>query len=266
MAPARTIGVLGGMGPAATVLLMQRIIASVVAEDDRDHIPLIVDNNTQVPSRVDALVHGTGEDPGPVLALMARRLQQAGAEALAMPCNTAHHYAPLIRLSVDIPLLDMVALSVQAAAARATAGARIGILGSPALRRIGLFDAALAARGLDPVYPTDEPLLLEVMRRVKSVGPSRGAARMLDGVTRNLLAQGADLCLVACTEFSTLVQDMNRQLPLIDTLDVLVDAIHDFAFSEPRPDRSRSGGADASGSVSRSGQSRVDPIAMDKAS
>ncbi len=63
------------------------------AQDDADHIPLIVDQNPQVPSRISHLIEGTGDDPGPVLADMARRLVAGGAEALAMPCNTAHHYA-----------------------------------------------------------------------------------------------------------------------------------------------------------------------------
>ncbi len=87
----RTVGILGGMGPEATVLLMQKVIAAVPARDDSDHVPLIVDQNSQVPSRIRRLIEGVGEDPAPVLAAMARRLEAAGAEALAMPCNTAHH-------------------------------------------------------------------------------------------------------------------------------------------------------------------------------
>ena len=90
----RTVGILGGMGPEATVLLMQQVIAAVPARDDADHVPLIVDQNRQVPSRIRRLIEGTGEDPRPVLAAMARRLQGRGPQALAMPCNTAHAYAP----------------------------------------------------------------------------------------------------------------------------------------------------------------------------
>ena len=89
----RTVGILGGMGPEATILLMQRVLAAVPAQDDGDHIPLIVHQNPQVPSRIRRLIEGAGEDPAPVLIRMARDLQAAGAEALAMPCNTAHAYA-----------------------------------------------------------------------------------------------------------------------------------------------------------------------------
>jgi len=235
MVAPRTVGIIGGMGPAATVLLMQRVIASVDGDDDRDHVPLIVDNNTQVPSRLDALLLGTGDDPWPVLAHMARRLRQAGAEALAMPCNTAHHYASQIATATDIPLLDMVALSATAARRRAGPDADIGIIGSPALRRIAVCDAALAAAGLRPIYPTDEPALLAAIRTIKAGGPDPAAAAAIEVAARDLLDRGAALCLIACTEFSLLTDALDEGLPLIDTLDVLVGAIHDFAFSaKPR--------------------------------
>ncbi|HAC49643.1 MAG TPA: aspartate racemase, partial [Sulfitobacter sp.] len=90
------VGVLGGMGPEATILLQQRVLGTVNAQDDADHLPLLIDMNPQVPSRIAHLIEGTGEDPAPVLAAMAQRLERAGATALAMPCNTAHHYAPAI--------------------------------------------------------------------------------------------------------------------------------------------------------------------------
>ena len=127
----RRVGILGGMGPEATILVMQKVLAAVKARDDADHIPLIVDQNPQVPSRIRHLIEGTGEDPGPVLADMARRLVAGGVQALAMPCNTAHHYAPAIRSAVAVPFLDMVEASVAHAATRARPGAQIGVLASP---------------------------------------------------------------------------------------------------------------------------------------
>ena len=92
-APRRT-GILGGTGPEATVLRMARLITATPAQDDADRIPLIVDTNTRVPSRVAALTEGGGTDPAPVLAAMAKRAEEAGAGALATPCDAAHHHAP----------------------------------------------------------------------------------------------------------------------------------------------------------------------------
>lgn len=225
----RCIGILGGMGPEATVLLMQRVMAAVSAHDDADHIPLLVDQNPQVPSRIRRLIECTGDDPGPVLAKMARRLEAAGAKALAMPCNTAHHYAPEIRAASALPFLDMIALSADHAAELAGKGGRIGILASPAVRRIGLFDAALQARGLEAVYPEDEAALLDVIRRIKASGPNDDAAATLRAASAGLLGHGAAVQMIACTEFSLVATATVPGVRAFDTLDRLTAAI--VAFS-----------------------------------
>ena len=85
------------MGPEATNLLQQRGLATVDAQDDADHLLLLIDMNPQVPSRIAHLIDGAGEDPTATLATMAQRLERAGATALAMASNTPHRYAPAIR-------------------------------------------------------------------------------------------------------------------------------------------------------------------------
>lgn len=237
----RRIGILGGMGPEATVLLMQKVIAATPARDDADHIPLIVDQNPQVPSRIRRLIEGTGEDPGPVLAGMAQRLQAIGAAALAMPCNTAHHYAPVIRAAVQIPFLDMVALSVDHAAQLAGPGAALGILASPAVRRVGLFDAPCAARGLTPIYPQDEDALLAAIRQIKAEGPVPAARAALAAAADDLAARGAAVQMIACTEFSLIADSISPGITCFDTLDRLVGAIIGFATAG-RADQDKAAG------------------------
>lgn len=238
MTALRRVGILGGMGPEATVLLMSRVIAATPAKDDADHIPLIVDQNPQVPSRIARLIEGTGADPAPVLAAMARRLEVAGAEALAMPCNTAHHYAPAIRAAASVPLLDMVALSAEAAA-QAGRGGRVGILASPAVQRIGLLDAALARHGAAAVYPADQPALLDAIRAIKREGRTPAARAALAAAARGLAREGAAIQLVACTEFSLIADAAGEEAEVIDTLDVLTAEIVRFARGE---DGARPGG------------------------
>lgn len=225
----RRVGILGGMGPEATILIMQKLLAAVQAQDDSDHLPLIVDQNPQVPSRIRHLIEGTGEDPGPVLADMARRLVAGGAEALAMPCNTAHHYAPAIRRAVSVPLLDMVTLSVDHAASLVAPGERVGVLASPAVRKVGLFDAALAKRGLTALYATDETAMLGAIRQIKAAGPQPKARDTLLSASKDLAARGASVQLVACTEFSLIADSVAQGVLAFDTLDVLVKAIKEFA-------------------------------------
>ncbi len=228
----RRVGILGGMGPEATILLMSRIVARTQAEDDQDHVPLIVDNNTQVPSRIRALIDGDGPDPGPALVGMARGLETAGAQALALPCNTAHYYAPLIRSAVNIPFIDMIEHTVRAVSARPNAALRIGVLGSPAIQKVGLFDQAFAPLGATMVYPDDQDALLAGIHAVKTGKDKREARRALDQAARNLTGQGADLLLVACSELSVVADTMGSDPKVIDTIDVLADGVVAFATSK----------------------------------
>lgn len=226
----RTVGILGGMGPEATVLLMQRLLRAAGAEDDSGHIHLVVDQNPQVPSRIAFLLEGRGEDPAPVLAAMARGLEAAGAEALAMPCNTAHHFAPAIRDAVTVPFLDMVTLAVARARALAGPGGRVGVLASPAVRRTALFEARMEAAGLEPLYPEDEAALLSAIRRIKAAGADGTARDVLGAVSAGLVARGARVQMIACTEFSLIADAVAEDAVAFDTLDVLVEAIRDFAL------------------------------------
>lgn len=229
----RRVGILGGMGPEATVLLMQKLLRAVPATDDADHIPLIVDQNPQVPSRIRYLLEGQGENPGPVLARMAANLERAGAEAIAMPCNTAHLFAPDIRAAITVPFIDMVQLAVTRAV---QAGGPVGILASPAVQKTGLFDRALEGQGASALYPTDQPALLRAIRSLKTDGPNPQARATLRTASAELENKGAAIQLIACTEFSLLASDI---LQAVDTLDLLVKAVADFARNTNETDTIR---------------------------
>jgi aspartate racemase len=228
------VGVLGGMGPEATILLQQRVLATVDAQDDADHLPLLIDMNPQVPSRIAHLIEGTGEDPAPVLAAMAQRLERAGATALAMPCNTAHHYAPAIEAAVSIPFLNMVSLSVDRAAGQLSAGASVGILASPAVRMAGVFDGALDRTGLNALWPADADRMLAAIRLIKAQGITPQAQQTLAEAAAELTAQGGELLLIACSEFSLLAPTLTAPVPILDTIDALAEAIHQHSQIQPR--------------------------------
>ena len=207
--------------------MQQRLLAAVPAQDDSDHIPLIIDMNPQIPSRIAHLIEGTGGDPAPVLAQMARRLQAAGAEALAMPCNTAHSYAASITAAVDIPLLNMVTLSAK----RAGTG-KVGILASPATRITGVFTKALEPLGATPIWLSNDSRLLHAIRIIKANGATLEARNILRAASEELLAQGATTQLIGCSEFSLIAEAASAEANVIDTLDVLVEATVTFAKSD----------------------------------
>jgi aspartate racemase len=229
------VGVLGGMGPEATLELMRRVIAATPATDDGDHIRLIVDNNPKVPSRIKALIEKTGADPMPVLVEMARGLVGAGADILAIPCNTAHFYLPAIRAAVAVPVLDMIGLSVRRIAGLRPRPVTVGMLGSPAVRLVGLFDRGLRGAGIAILYPEgpDDEAVLDVIRAVKAGGPSAVQIAAYDKAAANLARRGAEALLIACTELSVIPPPRGAALPIVDTLDELVAAIIDTVKGTP---------------------------------
>ena len=226
------IGVIGGMGPEATVDLMRRVIEATPASDDRDHIRMIVDNNPKIPSRLRALIDGTGDDPGPVLAAMARGLVTAGADVLVIPCNTAHHYLPTIRAAVGVPVADMIELSVARLKADLGVRPRIGLLASPAIRLTGQFARCCDEAGIEILHPinADEAAVLAIIRAVKANAVNAAHKQAYRAAARALVDRGAACLVVACTELSVL-EGRDRSLlgglgaPVLDTLDVLVDNI-----------------------------------------
>ena len=220
----KIVGVIGGMGPEATVDFMHRLVARTPARDDADHLHVLVDNNPKIPSRIAALIEGTGEDPTPVLCGMARGLQAQGADFLVMPCNTAHYYLPAIARSVSIPTLDMVQLAIQKLTTAKPR--RVGLLASPAVRMVGLYKARMEQAGLQAVFaePQDEETLLAIIKAVKAGRLDDSHRQDYGKVAGKLLSAGADALLVACTEFSIIGPPAGATCLVVDALDVLVEA------------------------------------------
>ena len=225
----RTVGILGGMGPEATVDLMRRIISGTEAKDDIDHIRCIVDNNPKVPSRIKALLEGGGESPAPCMADMAKRLETWGADCLAIACNTAHNYYPDVQGAVAIPVLNMIELASVHAVKQNPGCKRVGVLASPAVRLTRLYTDVLEKLGVDAVYPEPEyeNRLLQVIKNIKAgdTGPEirREFAEIVDNVSKN----GAEIAIIACTELSIICEEYS--IPVVDAADVLAFELIRFA-------------------------------------
>ena len=220
-------GILGGMGPEATVDLMRRIIKNTPALDDIDHIRCIVDSNPKVPSRIKALIEGTGENPGPAMADMARKLEMWGADFLCIACNTAHAYFSYVRDAVSIPVLDMISLASDEAVRTAAHPPRIGILASPAVRTTRLYTNALQARGVEAVYPdpNQEQALLLVIKEIKKGNTGAATKGALAAVVDSLRAKGVQTAVAACTELGIIMEREQYGIGVVDASEVLAQAV-----------------------------------------
>ena len=216
-----TVGVLGGMGPDATVDFMAKVIAATPAKKDQDHLRILVDNNPHVPNRQDALLRG-GKDPGPALATMARGLEEAGADFLVMPCNTAHAFKDAILSAVDIPLVSIIDASVDACGDALA----VGVLATDGCIASGVFQDALAERGKRIVLP-DESEALALMRmitRIKAGDKSADIAAGMAALARALVARGADVIIAGCTEIPLVLTPDDLDVPLVSSTDALAAA------------------------------------------
>ncbi|MDY0163562.1 aspartate/glutamate racemase family protein [Desulfobotulus sp.] len=223
----KVVGIIGGMGPEATVDLMGRVIRATPAKDDRDHIRMLVDNNPKVPSRIRALIEGTGESPAPCLREMARKLEGWGADFLAMPCNTAHYYYKEVREAVAIPVLDMIALSVDAALACKRDLKQVGLLASTAVLNLGLYEKAFAEKGVNLLAPpsgVQDPLMAAI-RTIKTSVYGDEVRAALQAAGDSLVHKGAELLLVACTELSIISEGLEARVPMLDASQILAEAI-----------------------------------------
>ena len=213
----RVLGVLGGMGPAATTAFMARVQALTPAARDEDHIRLLVDVNPRVPNR-----HAEPEAAGRTLVGMAARLRDMGAEVLGMPCNTAHAHVAAIRAASGLPFIDMVAETADAAA---TGGARrIGVLATPGGE--ALYVAALAARGLEMVRleGADREAVMSAIFAVKAGDAGAGPKAEMARLAAALVAAGAEAVIAGCTEVPLLIGAADVAVPLIDSAEALAAA------------------------------------------
>jgi aspartate racemase len=223
--PSKTVGVLGGMGPAATLDFFQRVLAASNATRDSEHIRLIIDCNPFVPDR-NAAIAGTGPSSGPALADMARGLERAGAELLVMPCNTAHAFLDDIRAATRLPVISIIDVTVDALVADHNKPRRAGVLATTGCVDAGLYQTALDSVGVTPVVPTGaaRELFMAVLMRIKAGDIGLATQSDMLRIARALMDAGAEAIIAGCTEVPLVLHQSDLDVPLLNSTDCLVEA------------------------------------------
>lgn len=218
------VGVIGGIGPLATVCFLSKVVRLTRAERDQDHVDMVVLQHATIPDRT-AFILGTDDaDPGPVMAQDARRLEQLGVSFVVLPCNTAHHFNAQVAEAVRVPVVSIVSETVAAALARLPGTRAAGVLATDGTVRAGVYQQALAAAGLQCVLP--DPADQATVMRIIYDQVKAGRPVDVDGferVVRRLRDAGADVVLLGCTELSVVAEDfaLLDRPELVDSLDAL---------------------------------------------
>ena len=211
--PSLVLGVLGGMGPAATLDFLKNLQAFTPAKGDADHIRVLMDLNPKVPDR-----NLTSSAAGVVLAEMAGALAGAGAQVLAMPCNTAHAHADLIQRASGLPLIDLIGEGAKAA--RLSGARRVGVLGTKGALRLYREYLAAQALGLVSLPPERLEAFMATIYKIKA-GQLDAAHKEMLGYAAELVADGADTIIAGCTEAPLVMGPADLKVEFIDPGELL---------------------------------------------
>jgi aspartate racemase len=232
----RCVGVLGGMGPEATVDFFGKLVAATPATRDGEHLRIVIDDDPSVPDR-SAGVAGTGPSPAPHLARMARGLVAMGAEVLVMPCNSAHAFEAEIRAAVPgVPFLSLIEATVAATRARLPDADHVALLATDGTLAAGIYHRAFEAAGVRVTVPdpADQRRVMDAIYAVKRGDTGDGVADALRDVARRLAERGARAVIAACTEVPLVLHDgdvlvAGRSVAVISSTDALVARTVDVA-------------------------------------
>ena len=218
------LGVLGGMGPMATVDFMRKFVQNTPAACDQDHIPMIVCSAANIPDRTAAIL-GEGVDPFRAMRDTLRQLEAAGATCIAIPCNTAHHWHEPLQAETSVRILHIV--DAVADTLGGQEGGCIGVLATTGTVEAGFYQERLAQRGFTCRIP-DAAGQAEVMRAIRLVkaGQLAEATAILRPQAETLLAVGCRQVVMACTEIPVALTAVEGKLrpALVDATEALARA------------------------------------------
>ena len=229
----KILGIIGGMGPAATIDLYKKIVEQTPAEKDQDHIHVIIDSYPQIEDRTSYILHG-GKSPAPKLIESAKRLEAAGADALIMPCNTAHYFAKDIEKAVYIPLIHIVKCSAEAIKKKYPYVRKIGLIATTGTIKAGVYGDILKNYDLETITLNEEleNNIMDCIYKGVKAGKTEEYSKLFQKCVDDIASLGAELLIAGCTEIPLLMPYIKTNLPVIDATYELASAAVKYALNK----------------------------------
>lgn len=199
------LGLLGGLGPAATVDLYDKIVKATPAKNDQEHFKVVIEQNPQIDDRTACLLYG-GPDPTIAMYNACKRLENDGCEYIIIPCNTAHAFLPRLKRHLKTPFIDMQQTMLDAIKAKFGDEARVGLLATSGTIATGIYSQKAEKMGMKMFTP-DEDHQKSVMNAI--YGPEGAKAGFTTGTCYDDLYRGAkylvdtydcNVLILGCTE------------------------------------------------------------------
>jgi len=226
---AKTLGIIGGMGPAATLDLFSKILKATPAKKDQDHIHIIIDNFPQIPDRT-AFLLGKGENPLPYILKSVRTLERANVDVLCMPCNTAHYFVEDIRKATPLPFISIIESTLNEIKSSFKDSKKIGLLASDGTIIGKVYHNIFEAERYRIITPLEEKQY-EVMKIVYSIkaGKMEENVQTFEEIIEHMKFLGSEVVILGCTELPILLKYFEPSLPVIDATSCLAKEIVNFA-------------------------------------
>jgi len=229
--PPFKLGIVGGVGPAATVDFMGKVVAHTPAGRDQEHIKMVVEQNPQIPDRTANLLY---DETDPTMAMYAtcKRLESVGANAIAIPCNTAHAFVERIQAHLRVPIVNMLTETVEAIVQRYGAGKTVGLLATSGTIKSQVYHEAARQAGLQIIAPgvDYQALVMESIYGDHGIkaGFTEGICKdQLLTAAEHLCELGADVLILGCTELPLVLEHSesymikNHVVALVDPTTIL---------------------------------------------
>ncbi|MCL1876055.1 MAG: amino acid racemase, partial [Synergistaceae bacterium] len=218
------LGILGGMGPQATLDLQQKILDMTKAQRDSEHMRVFVDNNPQIPDRIGAVLRNT-QSPAPAMQESLDKLAAMGADCVVMPCISAHYFLQQLNIPPNVIFLNMLQITAQECA-NCFPGLKAGVLCSEATAKSGILTPYLDSFSIPHIYAQeeDQQLLGRLILEVKAKADLHVLSARLRPVAEEMKSRGADYFVLACTELPIIVQCEPLPYPCLDATVELANA------------------------------------------
>lgn len=226
----KVAGVMGGMGPDATVDFMAKVIALADSGSDQDHVHMIVDQDPSVPNRQVAIREGS-TDVTEALGVMAKKLEDAGANFLVMVCNTAHVFLDDVHAKTSIPFIHLIDESVNEIDRLRPDAKTVGVMATDGCLKTNIYQDAIAASGREALEPEGDELteLMRLITEVKSGNKGQEVAEAMQALANKLVAKGADVLIAGCTEIPIVFKGENCPVRVVPSTYVLAERTLEFA-------------------------------------
>ncbi len=224
----KVIGIIGGMGPEATLDLFYKIIKNTNVEKDQDHIHLVIDNYPQIPDRTSFLL-GKGENPLPYILNSAKKLENFGVSAICMPCNTAHYFENEIRKAISVPFISIVKSVIDEIKENFKNIKNVGLIATKGTIIGKVYEIPLKKEGFNIIIL--ENLIDEIMEIIYSIkrGIIKENSHKFKKILDDYRKANSEIIIAGCTEIPLLFSYVVTDMPIIDSTLSLAKKVIKFA-------------------------------------